>query len=414
MDISIPLGLADITDLQFFAKITGKVQPVSGDYANLWMYSWKEQYYDYAQNLYVDTPAGRVGHFTSASDFSQPATEVNNSELQFSGTDGPLVEMRLSRFYDICSFFTFQMPASTTDYRNTVATNVGARTINEADNASGIYNETASSPTRNVQKLYLASNTQVGTVGLNVQYMGRGTKIFSSRAAEYVSGNVEFSPITFQTAPSYAYVICAGLTTAGGGGTYPYTTTTPFGFANGCTCTVYRQSYAPSFGSPAFPLSEGGYTIVGGASGVGGSFYAGDALWGNGYQTGTKFGVLRSTVSGSTKYDGIDRDFAATELPKVIGGCVIGYATNTAFTDLQSSVSTLEGYFASAVGSGAAGGIFVTNGVVTGVSTATSGAGAVSGTAGGTYTSTEQTIINDLVTLVNQLRSALVSRNIVS
>lgn len=37
---------------------------------------------------------------------------------------------------------------------------------------------------------------------------------------------------------------------------------------------------------------------------------------------------------------------------------------------------------------------------------------AVSGTAGATYTATEQAIINDLVTLVNQLRAALVANGI--
>ena len=37
---------------------------------------------------------------------------------------------------------------------------------------------------------------------------------------------------------------------------------------------------------------------------------------------------------------------------------------------------------------------------------------AVSGTAGATYTATEQTIINDLVALVNQLRAALVANGI--
>ncbi len=38
---------------------------------------------------------------------------------------------------------------------------------------------------------------------------------------------------------------------------------------------------------------------------------------------------------------------------------------------------------------------------------------AVSGSAGGTYTATEQQIINDLVTLVNQLRSDLVTMGLI-
>lgn len=101
-------GYVGINEASFVAALTSKVKPITGIFANMWLYNWTEVYLESSTGNYTTVEGGRSGYYTSDLNYSQPGVETRNAEIDV--TSPVYVIIKLGNWYGNSVLYVFNEP----------------------------------------------------------------------------------------------------------------------------------------------------------------------------------------------------------------------------------------------------------------------------------------------------------------